>query len=188
MERYLNADLPIDTSLIVLLSIVLLSAVIIDMRIYKIPNLLTYPAIALSIIIHTIFNGTSGFIFSMCGLLVGTAIFLFPFLCGVMGAGDAKLMGAVGAVLGIRGVLNAFLFTAIAGGIFSLVLLLLHYRGISFISRYTEMVKASIFAKRLVLIPAPDAGKTPKVCYGVAIAAGTLYTMCWKLAFYRFPI
>lgn len=188
MARYVSTAVPIDISLIVLLSIVLLSAVIIDMKIYKIPNLLTYPAIALSIMIHTIFNGTNGFLFSMLGFLVGTAVFLFPFLCGVMGAGDAKLMGTVGAVLGVRGVLNAFLFTAIAGGIFSIVLLLIHYRGISFISRYTEMVKVSIFAKRLVLVPAPDAEKTPKVCYGVAIAAGTLYTMCWKLAFYSFPI
>ncbi len=45
-----------------------------------------------------------------------------------MGAGDVKLMGAVGAVLGPKNVLNAFLFTGIIGGIYAMMVLVFRFK------------------------------------------------------------
>ncbi len=54
------------------------------------------------------------------GLFLGVAFLLPVYLIGGMGAGDVKLMGAVGSILGPQGVFIAFLYSAIAGGLYAL--------------------------------------------------------------------
>jgi prepilin peptidase CpaA len=107
---------------------------------------------------------------------------------GIMGAGDAKLMGTVGAVLGLRGVLNASLFTAVAGGVFAFILLLSHYRDFRFVTRAVESIQASLAMKCLIRVPLAENEKKPRLYYGVAIASGTLYTMWWKVSHTGFPL
>ncbi len=187
MEK-LSTIMPIDISLIIFLSVVLIIAAFIDMRTYKIPNLLTYPAMLMAVVYHTVTNGVSGLIFSSLGLIVGIGLFSIPFFIGIMGAGDAKLMGTVGAVLGLRGVLNASLFTAVAGGVFALILLLSYYRDFRFITRAVENIQASLTAKCLIRVPPVENERKPRLYYGVAIASGTLYTMWWKVSHTGFPL
>ena len=146
MEKLITT-VPIDIYLIIFLSVALIVAATIDMRTYRIPNLLTYPTMLTALVYHTITNGLNGLIFSSLGLIVGMGLFSIPFFMGVMGAGDAKLMGAVGAVLGCRGVLNASLFTAVAGGVFALILLFSHYRDFRFVTRAVETIQASLTAR-----------------------------------------
>lgn len=187
MEK-LSTTIPIDIYLIMLLSVVLIIAAIIDMRTYRIPNLLTYPTMLIALVYHTVTNGLNGLIFSSSGLMVGMGLFSIPFFLGVMGAGDAKLMGAVGAVLGCRGVLNASLFTAVAGGVFALVLLLSHYKNFRFVARAVETIQASLTARCLIRVPLAEKETKPKLYYGIAIATGTLYTMWWKVSHTDFPL
>ncbi len=187
MEK-LSTAIPIDIYLIMLLSVVLIIAAIIDMRTYRIPNLLTYPTMLIALIYHSVTNGLNGFIFSTIGLIVGMGLFTIPFLVGVMGAGDAKLMGSVGAVLGARGVLNASLFTAVAGGFFALILLLSHYGNFRFVTRAVESIQASLATRCLIKIPLSDKETKPKLYYGIAIASGTLYTMWWSVLHAGFPL
>ncbi len=176
-----------DIYLNLFLIVVLLIALAIDMRIFKIPNMLTYPAMAAALSFHTVLNGTSGLLYSLLGLIAGLAIFLGPFLLGVMGAGDTKLMGAVGAALGVRGVVNACIFTSVAGGILAIVLLLVHNRSLKFLSSYAAAMNASIGERRVIGVDVSE-GKKPKVYYALAIAAGTIYTMCWKAVFSSYPL
>ena len=187
MEK-LSTTIPIDMFLIIFLSVVLIIAAIIDMRTYRIPNLVTYPAMLIALIWHTITSGVSGLSFSFVGLLVGIGLFSVLFFMGVMGAGDAKLMGAVGAVIGSRGVLNASLFTAVAGGVFALILLLAHYRDFRFITRAVETIQASLATKCFIRIPLSEHERKPKLYYGIAIASGTLYTIWWKVSHSGFPL
>jgi prepilin peptidase CpaA len=177
-----------DIFLIIFLSIVLIIAAFIDMRTYRIPNLLTYPTMLIALIYHTVANGISGLIFSSLGLVVGLGLFSIPFFLGIMGAGDAKLMGVVGAVLGLRGVLNASLFTAVAGGVFALILLLSHYKDFRFVTRAVENIQASFTARCLIRVPLAENEKKPRLYYGIAIASGTFYTMWWKVSHTGFPL
>ena len=179
-----QTDIYLNTFLI----IVLLIALATDMRVYKIPNMLTYPAMAAALTFHTVLNGMSGFFFSMLGLIAGLGIFLLPFFLGFMGAGDAKLMGAIGAVIGVRGVINACIFTSLAGGILAILLLILHNRNFKFIGSYAAALNASIGERRVIGVPASGKKNKPKVYYALAIAVGTLYTICWKAAFSSFPL
>ena len=182
-------NLSIDAVLIILLACVLIAAAIIDIRVQKIPNLLTYPVMIIALVYHSIMNGFEGLLFGAEGLILGIAIFVLPYLMGGMGAGDVKLMGAVGAVIGPRGVFNASLFTAIIGGIYAFVLLLFQYKDcLGVITRSVTMLKTYAVTGHFIRIPAAEDQKKPKLCYGLAIASGALFTICWKLSKHSFPL
>ena len=59
---------------------------------------------------------------SLAGLAIGFALMLPGHALGATGAGDVKLMAAVGAMVGPVTVVTAFAFTSIAGGIMALVI------------------------------------------------------------------
>ncbi|MBW6521766.1 MAG: A24 family peptidase [Desulfoarculaceae bacterium] len=109
------------------LIIALLISSVTDLRQRRIPNLVTGPTIVLALITYCFINGLEGFLFSLGGLAFGLAVFALPYLMGGMGAGDVKLMGAVGAVLGFGQTFVALLFIAIVGGVMALGMML--YRG-----------------------------------------------------------
>jgi prepilin peptidase CpaA len=159
---------------IVFLGVILLVAVVTDLRTQKIPNLLTFPAAALALIYHTVMNGFSGFLFSAQGLALGIGLLIIPYLLGGMGAGDAKLMGVVGGVLGARSVFYAFLSSALVGGIYAVILTLIYRR--QFGGFYKKQLAAVInFLLIRKYIPEPEDAdlKKPRLCYGLAIALGT---------------
>jgi prepilin peptidase CpaA len=153
---------------------ILFVAVAIDLRTQRIPNLLTFPAVALTLIYYSITNGLNGFLFSAIGLLAGISLLIVPYLLGGMGAGDAKLMGVVGGVLGAKAVFYAFLFSAIVGGIYAIILTIIyrpHFRGF-----YKKQLVALInFLLIRKYIPEPEDAelKKPRLCYGLAIGLGT---------------
>lgn len=178
-----------DSFLILLLGIVLLIAAVNDLRFQKIPNLLTYPAMIAALAYHGVNGGFEGFLFSAKGLGLGMAILFPPYLMGGMGAGDAKLMGAVGAILGPKGVFIAFLFTSIVGGIYGFTLLLAkpeYLKG--FIKRWGTALKTFVRIGQFGYIPPAKNQKKPRLCYGIAIALGTICSIFWRLSGYRFPI
>ena len=165
----------IDPFTIILLSSILVIAAIIDLRVQKIPNLLTFPTMILGLIYYSITTGWNGLLFSIEGLVLGIAIFIIPYLMGGMGAGDAKLMGAIGAIIGPKGVLLASLFTAIAGGIYALTILLLNHKySKSFIVRNAMTLKTLALTGQFIPISADESEKKFTLCYGVAIAIGTI--------------
>jgi prepilin peptidase CpaA len=183
-------NLSIDVFLIIFLSIILIAAAVNDLRFQKIPNLLTYPAMAITVGCHVVMNGLDGLLFSAGGLALGIAVFILPYLMGGMGAGDAKLMGAVGAVLGAKGVFVAFLFTAIAGGVYALILLLVRRRAFKgFWQQDVATLKTFMFTKQFIPISGDNNEKKPKLCYAIAIALGTLFSVFLEFSgYYRFPI
>jgi len=105
---------------LILLALVMFS-VYFDIKKRRIPNFLTFPVILWGLISSSIFSGLNGAIFSGGGFLVGLAVFFIPFAFGAMGAGDVKLMAAIGSLMGYKFVVNNAIITAIAGGIIVLV-------------------------------------------------------------------
>ena len=58
---------------------------------------------------------------ALLGGVVGGAVLIVPFWLGGMGAGDVKLLAAVGLALGLSGVILVALLTAVAGGVLALL-------------------------------------------------------------------
>jgi prepilin peptidase CpaA len=190
LQREGVMNVGVDLYSVIFLSGILIAAVANDLRCQKIPNLLTYPAMGIALVYHFIMSGPDGLLFSAGGLALGIAVFILPYLMGGMGAGDAKLMGAVGAILGAKGVFVAFLFTAIAGGIYALILLLCnrqYSRGL--FAKQSTTLKRFMFTKQFIAIPADENKKKPKLCYGAAIAVGTLLSVFLEFSgYWKFPI
>ena len=75
------------------------------------------------------------------------ALLIVFYLMGMMGAGDVKLMGAVGSILGPAGVFKAFLFTAIVGGIYAVIVLAYHGQLAGFMKRIALSLKLSLLTR-----------------------------------------
>jgi len=101
-------------------TIVLIVAAVIDGKILKVPNWLTFPFIACCWMHWTIEAGVSGFGWSLWGTFVGMMLLLVLRNVGGMGAGDVKLLAGVGAWLGAMITLKAFAATCIVGGIMAM--------------------------------------------------------------------
>jgi prepilin peptidase CpaA len=95
----------------------LLYAVMTDLRSRRISNKLTFPAMLLGLVANTALGGWGGLQNSALGWAAGLGIMLIPFVLGAMGAGDVKLLAAIGAVKGPEFVLVAALYACVAGGL-----------------------------------------------------------------------
>lgn len=104
----------------ILIGLVVL-AVYFDLSIKKIPNVITFPVILWGLITYTIFGGFAGFKFTLIGFLVGLAILLIPFILGGMGAGDVKLLAAIGALMGWKFVLRTTVASGLVGGLIVII-------------------------------------------------------------------
>jgi prepilin peptidase CpaA len=116
------------------LSIIISIALFTDLKSRKIPNYLTLGGALIGFIINGLTAGLSGIQASALGWILGLALLLIPFFLGGMGAGDVKLMAAIGAWMGTAFVLQAMLWTALVGGVIAGFYLLRQWRwmGVSF--------------------------------------------------------
>ena len=92
-----------------------------DLRSRRIPNVLTLPAVGIGLLLGLMLGGWEGLANSAIGLGLGLAVMIIPYLVGGMGAGDVKLMAALGALMGHPAIIHVFLYTILIGGLFSLV-------------------------------------------------------------------
>lgn len=167
-----------DYFLIFLLISVLSISAIIDFRTQKIPNLITFPTMIIALLYHFSTNGINGLIFAMLGLTTGIGLLIIPYFLEASGAGDAKLMGAVGAILGSKNVFFAFLFIAIIGGIYAVILILFNQKQFKgFLKKQFITLQLFILTREFFPAPIEDSSKKPKLCYGIAIALGTFIYM-----------
>ena len=149
-----------------------------DLRTRRIPNVLTFGAAAVAMLFHLATRGVDGGIASVCGWLVGVAFLLVPFALGSMGAGDVKLLGALGAWLGPGDAVWLALYTGIAAGAIALVVAARHgylrqaYRNIWLLLLYWRVSGIRPMAELTL-----ESGSGPRLAYAAPILAGTVATL-----------
>ena len=94
-----------------------------DVSRQRIPNALTFGAAAAALITAAVIGGVSGFGVSAAGWLTGLVLFLPVYAVGGMGGGDVKLLAALGAWLGPATIFHAALYTAIAGAVLAIIIM-----------------------------------------------------------------
>ena len=100
------------------------AACVTDFRSRRIPNVLTFGASVAAFAFWAYSGGLTGLGFSVAGWLVGCLLFLPWFLLRGMGAGDVKLLAALGAWVGPGTAVWIALYAAVAGGVFAVVVTL----------------------------------------------------------------
>jgi len=114
-----------------ILFFILIIAVISDIKSRKIPNKLTFPAIILGLVINLVISFIEkksllmSLRLSLLGFITGIGIYFIPFAIGGFGAGDVKLIAAVGSFMGTRFTLLAGIYSFIIGGVLAILLLLI---------------------------------------------------------------
>lgn len=163
-----------------------------DVHQRRIPNLLVLMALMVGVILQTAMSGISGALGAVAGLAVGLAVLLPGYLLGGTGAGDVKLMAAIGTFLGPQGVLLAALASI---GVGSLVALgyaassLFHANSVSPWRRYGLMFRTFFTTFQPVyLAPAEGEVMGRKFPFAVSIALGTTLFLAWPLIQARLPV
>lgn len=146
-----------------------------DLHSRRIPNVLTFGAAAAALVASASTGGSGGLASCSAGWLLGTALWLPLYALGGMGAGDVKLLAAIGAWLGPEDVFHAALYAGIAGGVLALVvayargcirqtywnvqLLILHWR----VAGFSPQAQLTL-----------ETATSPRLAYAVPILAGTV--------------
>lgn len=125
----MSLTLPPPGVTVVLLALVLAAAVF-DVRYRRIPNWISVTGAVIGVGLNMfLYGGVPGFVFSLKGLALGFGIYFLLYALHAMGAGDVKLMGAVGALVGWENwFFGIFLVTAMVGGILAAVVAILRRR------------------------------------------------------------
>src|SRR6266404_73195 len=100
-----------------LLCAILAIAVYGDVRRHRISNRLSLLGLMAGLGLQYVGSGLQGVTSGLLGAGVGLACFAPFYLLRSMGAGDVKLLAAVGAFLGPQGAFYAALFSLLAGGL-----------------------------------------------------------------------
>ena len=170
----------ISTSNFVAILLVTL-ACITDLRARRIPNALTFGATIGAFVFYAVAAGFDGLAESAGGWMLGAALFFPMFALRGMGAGDVKLLAAVGAWLGPLPVVSVALFTAVAGGITGIGVALAHgYLRTALTNLWVLLMHWRIGGVRPLPVLTLEGGRGPRLAYALPIAIGTVTTLWLK--------
>jgi prepilin peptidase CpaA len=165
----------------VVLMTVLIAAAIYDVRYRRIPNWVSVGGVLLGIVINTLIGEPGGgLLFSLAGLAVGFGIYMVLYILRAMGAGDVKLMAAVGALVGWKAWFGVFFTTAIVGGLMALLLVLVRGRlkrtlwNVGFIVSEMGHGRPAYVGKEELDVRSPKAVGLP---HGAIIAISTIFAL-----------
>jgi prepilin peptidase CpaA len=154
------------------------AACVTDLHSRRIPNWLTFGASAVAIAYQFATAGQVGVQHAMGGWVVGLVLFMPLFLLNGMGAGDVKLLAALGAWLGPADATHLAMYASIAGGLIAVPLAIRHrYLGTAF-TNLGSLAKfwwyCGIRPLRRVSL---DGGTGPRLAYAVPVFFGAVVTL-----------
>jgi prepilin peptidase CpaA len=144
-----------------------------DLRMRRIPNGLTIPALVVALCLHGAHEAGKGLLLSAAGALAAGALVLPGYLMRFTGAGDVKLLMAVGAFLAFPDALLAGLIALVAGGVLGLLSALRVGRLGQVLFRSFGLGRWLAYRAKGQPLPRPTMSGL-RVPFGVAIALATV--------------
>jgi prepilin peptidase CpaA len=143
---------------------------VLDWRYRRIPNWLTVPGLLAGIAVNTATSGWPGAKASLLGAGLGLLLLLPFVVIKALGAGDWKLIGAMGACLGTTRLIAVLIGSVLVAGVMALGLIIYKGRARQALVNIGHMLRAFLtmhLPGPEVSLDNPDAVKIP---FGVAVA------------------
>lgn len=174
------------------LALTVVMAVESDLRAHRIPNVVVLLMLCGGVLLNAVgpangregmfsqFPGAIGAAQALLGALAGLALFMPMYLWRAMGAGDVKLLAALGAFVGPVEIISLALCILVAGGVLGVARML-----------WTGKSRAVLGNVKLVLGGLGGAGgrsfdpatqSAERMPYALAFAGGLLAWACWRSA------
>lgn len=172
----------VSPSVIWFVSIVLVVAAVIDGIKLKVPNWLTFPMVIVGLGYWAWAGGTAGILFALAGAAVGLALLLPLYAIGGMGAGDVKLMAGVGAWVGVKLTLWAFVTSAVVGGLMAIVMVAWSGNFIKHWVQFQAIGHEILTVRNPSKLSEIAAERKPRMMllpYGIPIAVGSIAFFAW---------
>lgn len=151
----------------------LISAAITDVRSSRVPNVITFPMALVGLVFHAVSDFGHGILFSVEGLGLGFFLLIGFYIYGGMGAGDVKLLAAIGAVVGPLNVFMGFIFASLFGGLYALAIMGWHL-GLAQTAERLKTILVSMVFLRINVADSLEQTALPKLRYALVIGLGTL--------------
>lgn len=164
----------------IILLAALFAAAIYDYRFRKVPNNVTFPALLGGMAISAMLGGFTGFSASIVGLFFGIALLIVPYTMGGIGAGDVKLLGAIGAIKGAAFVFSSFLGAAIIGGIMAVFRMAFIIKG-SDMRILGQSIRTASYTGMLSAIEIPEYALKERLPYAMAISGGAIVALILEM-------
>lgn len=171
----------------IVLIVLVLAAAIYDVRYRRIPNWVSVSGALIGVALNSfLYPGVPGLIFALKGLALGFCMYFLLYALHAMGAGDVKLMGAAGSLVGWQDWFGIFLITAILGGIMSVLVVLLRKRfkktlwNVGYIVGEMKSGRAAFVSREELDVKSPQAMGLP---HGAVIAIGTIFFLALSAHF-----
>ena len=157
----------------------LLIASLTDLRSGLIPNIVTFTGIIGAMVLHTAINGSAGLQFWLMGIILGFMLLGPLYAMGGIGAGDVKLLMAVGGLVGPVNLMKIFVVASLVGGLWALALALRSWGLQQTVRRTWIWMKIWLGTGRILA----DAGQDQRnsvLRYAPVLAVGTLLVQLWQ--------
>jgi len=158
------------------LGAVALTAAVTDYRTGLIRNKLTFPAMAVALVLAAVMGGAAGFAWGVAGMLLAFVLF-FPFnAAGVLGAGDTKLLMVFGAALGPGGMIDVAALSLLLAAVGAGIIITARHRLKPFFKESGRFLRTLVTPGLAIVWPKLD--RTSQAPFGVAVLAGFLLKVC----------
>jgi prepilin peptidase CpaA len=114
---------------------------LVDVRTRRVPNGLTLGIAACGVALAVSSRGPVGASAALGGLVVGFLLMTPGHFIGATGAGDVKLLAALGTLLGPRATVVAFVYASIAGGVLACAVAVRRRRLAGTLDRAAELLR-----------------------------------------------
>lgn len=138
-------------------------AALIDLWSRRIPNWVTFGTLLGGVAINVWLHGFGGAMLALAGAALGLALLSPFYYIRAIGAGDVKLLAAVGSLIGPQALVSVAVYGALVGGAISVVILL---RRRLLARTLGDMLRGAVPRRSGVMAP-----------YGVAIASGVYLSL-----------